>query len=155
MAPIVALAALLALLLLVAAAGDIRSRTISNGLNATIALMAPLWWWAHGLTLWPGIALVLAGAVLVFALFAAAFAFGAMGGGDVKLLTALALWFWGDALLRLIVVMAIGGGVLTLGMLVLHRWRKAPGRPEIPYGVAIAVAGLWQIANDILTINAP
>lgn len=145
----------LALLLAMAAAGDLRSRTISNRLNAAIALLAPLWWWAQGLSLWPGIALVLLGALLVFAFFAAAFALGAMGGGDVKLLTALALWFSGDALLRLVVITALAGGVLTLAMLALHRWRKAPGRPEIPYGVAIAAAGLWGIANDILTIQAP
>jgi prepilin peptidase CpaA len=33
----------------------------------------------------------------------------------------------------------------------MHRLRKAEGNPEIPYGVAIAFAGLWVIANDVLT----
>lgn len=150
-APILALAAMLAGLLLWAAWGDIRTRIIPNRLNAAVALLAPGWWWAQSLSPWPQIALLIAGAAIVFALFAAAFAFGMMGGGDVKLLTALALWFAGPALLHLLMVMALAGGVVTLVVLALHAARRQPGRPEIPYGVAIAVAGLWAITNDILT----
>lgn len=150
-APILALAAMLAGLLLWAAWGDIRTRIIPNWLNAAVALLAPAWWWAEGLSPWPQIAILIAGAAVVFALFTAAFAFGMMGGGDVKLLTALALWFGGPALLHLLMVMALAGGVVTLGTLALHAARHRPGRPEIPYGVAIAVAGLWAITNDILT----
>jgi prepilin peptidase CpaA len=47
--------------------------------------------------------------------------------------------------------MAIGGGVLTLAMLGLHRFRSLPDRPEIPYGVAIVGATLAVLTNDILT----
>jgi len=151
----VLLAILLALLLIVAAWGDIRTRTIPNALNAAIALLAPFWWWAHGLALWPDVAMAAGGALIVFALFAGLFALGAMGGGDVKLLGALALWFAGIPLLRLLVVMAIAGGAVTLATLLVHRLRRSPGRPEIPYGVAIALAGLWAMTNDILTIHAP
>jgi len=43
--------------------------------------------------------------------------------------------------------------VLTLFMLARHRWLKAEGRPEIPYGVAIVAAGFWVVANDVLTIS--
>lgn len=143
---------LLAVLLLVAAWEDIRARTIGNGLNAAIALVAPLWWWATGLALWPDIAAQLGCALAVFAVFAGMFAFGAMGGGDVKLLTVLALWFPPIPLLRLLFVMAIAGGVLTLLMVAIHAARRAAGRPEIPYGVAIAAAALFGMANDILTI---
>ena len=38
--------------------------------------------------------------------------------------------------------MSIAGGVLTLGLLAWHRARKREGRPEIPYGVAIAFGAL-------------
>lgn len=149
--PIPALAASLALLLLVAAWGDLRTRTIPNGLNAAIALLAPLWWWAHALPLWPDAAWQIGIAMLVFALFAGAFAMGMMGGGDVKMIGALALWLQPWALGRMLVIMALAGGVLTLCMAVAHKWLKKPGQPEIPYGVAIAFAGLWLITNDILT----
>ena len=147
-------AAALGLALLYAAWGDLRTRTIPNPLNAGIALGAPLWWWANGLALWPDVGVQLAIAVAVFALFAVLFAAGAMGGGDVKLIAALALWLPLGGILVLLVVMALAGGVLTLVMLVLHRRAGRPGQPEIPYGVAIAAAGLWVIANDILTSAA-
>jgi prepilin peptidase CpaA len=73
-----------------------------------------------------------------------------MGGGDVKLIGALALWRvplrQGETtfapLLDLLVVMALAGGVLTLVMLVLHRRAKAGGQLEIPYGVAIVIGAL-------------
>ena len=139
------------LLLIAAAWTDIRSRTIPNVLNAAIALLAIPWWWALGWTLWPEIAIQIGLALAVFAIFAAAFAIGAMGGGDVKLIAALALWLPLAPLARMLIIMAVIGGVLTLFMLLRHRLQGAPGRPEIPYGVAISLAGLWVFTNDVLT----
>ena len=46
--------ALLAILLVVAAVLVVRTFTISNGLTATVALLAPIYWWSIGLPLWPG-----------------------------------------------------------------------------------------------------
>ena len=82
----------LAIALLVAAATDIRSRQIANWLTFGIALAAPAFWWATGLSLWPDVALQFAAAVVTFGACSALFAIRWMGGGDVKLLTALALW---------------------------------------------------------------
>jgi prepilin peptidase CpaA len=146
----IALLALLALLLIAAAAIDVRTYTISNRLNLAVALLAPLYWWSIGLPLWPEAALQVAIAAGVFALLAAAFFVGMMGGGDVKLAAALALWFPPGSTLRFLVIMSIAGGVLTLVMLVLHRVRRRPGRPEIPYGVAIAIGGLAILAQRFL-----
>ena len=78
---------------------------------------------------------------IVFALLAGAFYAGMMGGGDVKLAAALALWFSPAATIKFLVLMSIAGGVLTLGILGWHRAQKREGRPEIPYGVAIAFGG--------------
>lgn len=133
----------LATLLLIACVTDWRHRLINNWLTGSIALAAPLFWMATGLALWPDIVLQIALAAIVFAIFAGIFALGAMGGGDVKLLTALALWFPAIEMLRLLLVMSVLGGILTLLMLIYHKLRKAPGKPEIPYGIAIALAGLW------------
>jgi len=140
----------LALLLLVGAATDIASRIIPNRLNALIAVLAIAWWLANGFG-WAAILAQIglaAGVLLVFALF---FHLGWMGGGDVKLLAALALWLPIEKMAGLLVWMALGGGVLTLVMLVAHRLRHAEGRPEVPYGVAIVGAALLVMANDILT----
>ena len=141
---------LLGALLIVAAVLDLRSRTIPNGLNLAVALLAIPFWWAIGLPLWPDAALQIGIAALVFGLFALAFALGAMGGGDVKLLGALALWLPWQALLLLLVIMSLAGGVLTLAMVVRQRLARKEGRPEIPYGVAIAFAGLWLIGQRFL-----
>lgn len=141
------LIAALALLLLRGAVTDLRSRIISNRLNLAIALLAPLWWWANGLSLYPDIALQLGLAAAVFALFAGLFALGMMGGGDVKMLGALALWLPPEAMAALLVIMALAGGAVTIVTLVHHHLARRGGRPEIPYGVAIALAGLWVLGE--------
>ncbi len=144
------LIAALCMLLIAAAITDLRSRIISNRLNIAIAALAPLWWLANGLDPWPGMAIQLLLGAIVFALFAGLFALGMMGGGDVKLLGALALWFSVQTTLSLLMLMAILGGVVTLLTVVHHRVRKKPGQPEIPYGVAISLATLWLIGERYL-----
>ncbi len=144
------LAALLAAALLAAAIGDWRRRTIPNWLNATIALLAIPFWWANGLSLWPDAAVQVALAAGLFAIFAVGFHFGAIGGGDVKLVAALALWLPPLAVVKLLVIMSLAGGVLTLAMLVPHRIARAAGQPEIPYGIAIAFAGFWLLSERFL-----
>jgi prepilin peptidase CpaA len=109
--------------------------------------MAPVFWWASGLSLWPGVAIQLAIAVGAFAVLAGLFALRAMGGGDVKLLTALALWLPGVLFLKLLIVMALLGGVLTIGLGMWHISRRRKDRLKIPYGVAIALAGLWTLGS--------
>ena len=144
------LLALLALLLVVAAVIDVRTFTISNRLNLTVALAAPLYWWSAHLPLWPDVGLQVAIAAGVFALLAVAFYAGMMGGGDVKLAAALALWFSPLSTLRFLIFMSIAGGLLTLVVVGLHRLRKKAGKPQVPYGVAIAVGGLIILIQRFL-----
>jgi prepilin peptidase CpaA len=141
------LLAALAIALLVAAVTDLRRRQIDNWLNAAIALSAPLFWLATGLTL-GDMGWQLAIALGSFVIFAALFALGWMGGGDVKLLTALALWIQPVWFAQLIVVMAIAGGVLTVIFGAWHFAARRKDRPAIPYGVAISGAGLWALASQ-------
>jgi len=141
------LLAALAIALIVAAFTDIRARRIGNRLTLVVALGAPLFWWAAGLSLWPGLPLQLAVALGCFAFCCAFFALGMMGGGDVKLLTALALWFPPMVFLQLFVIMSIAGLVLTLAFGAWHIARRRRDRIAIPYGIAIAAAGLWTIAS--------
>ncbi|MGE0152151.1 MAG: prepilin peptidase [Reyranellaceae bacterium] len=101
-------------------------------------------------------------ALATFLLGALMFARGWMGGGDVKLLAALALWAGPTHFPTFIVMTSIAGGVLVLvgllpGRAAMISWltlnlrialqlpeapRTATGRRTIPYGVAIAVGGL-------------
>ena len=145
-----ALIAILAAMLIVAATGDLRTRTIPNWLNGAIALGAIPFWLVSGLSVWPDMAIQIGVALAVFAVFALAFHLGAMGGGDVKMVAALALWLPLGAVLKLLVIMSIAGGVLTVAMLVRHRLAKSGQELEIPYGVAIAFGGFWLIAERFL-----
>jgi prepilin peptidase CpaA len=140
----------LAALLVVAAVIDVRTFTISNRLNLTVALLAPLYWLSVALSPWPGVAIQLAAAATVFLLLAGAFYAGMMGGGDVKLAAALALWFPPASTIKFLVLMSLAGGVLTLIVLAWHRAKRRQGRPEIPYGVAIAVGALAILAQPFL-----
>ena len=144
------LVAILAAMLIVAAAGDLRTRTIPNWLNAAIALGAIPFWLLSGMSLWPEIALQVAVAAAVFGLFAIAFYFGAMGGGDVKMVAAIALWLPLGAVVKLLVIMSLAGGVLTVAMLARRRMGKSREQLEIPYGVAIAFGGFWLIGERFL-----
>ncbi len=148
------LVAALAIALLVAAFTDLRSRRIGNWLTGSIALGAPLFWWACGLALWPAIALQLAVALATFAVLAALFALRAMGGGDVKLLTALSLWIAPMPFLNLLIMMSLLGGVLTIVFGAWHVMRRQRDKLAIPYGVAISMAGLWVLGTNYLPSSA-
>ncbi|GAA4765497.1 prepilin peptidase [Stakelama sediminis] len=142
---------LAALVILLVSAGieDVRTREIANWKNAVIALLAPLWWVANGLPIWPDMAIQFGLGAGVLALFTMAFALGQMGGGDVKLLAALALWLPLQPLIWMLVLMSLLGGALTLIMLIEKWLRKSKTVPEIPYGVAIVLASLIILREPI------
>lgn len=144
-------AAALSAILLRAAWGDLRERDIPNYLPLAIMLLAPIWWWAGGVGHWPALAVQAAAAAIVFALLCGAWLLGLMGGGDVKLLAALSLWFAPVPLLGMLAVMGVAGGAVTLATLVHHRLRASAAAPEVPYGIAIAFAGIWAMTHEMLT----
>lgn len=140
----------LAIALLIAAFTDMRSRKIYNWLTLTIALGAPLFWWSSGMSLWPDIALQIAVGFGAFAVFTAMFSLGWMGGGDVKLLTALALWIAPRLLPDFLLMMALIGGVLTIVVGGWHIARRRKDQIAVPYGFAIAASGLWVLAINYM-----
>jgi prepilin peptidase CpaA len=78
-----------------------------------------------------------------------------MGGGDVKLIAALTLWLPLPLLAAMLVTMSLAGGVVTLAMLVeravtRRRATDSAARIEVPYGVAIAIAGMLALREPIL-----
>jgi prepilin peptidase CpaA len=146
-----ALLAGLAIALLIAALTDLLHRRIGNWLTGGIALAAPLFWYASGLDLFD-IGIQIAIAFATFAVLAGFFALGAMGGGDVKLLTALALWVQPLPYLTLLVMMALAGGLITLICGGWHIVRRCEGKVAVPYGIAIAIGGLWVLATHYLPL---
>ncbi len=157
------LLAALAIALIIAAITDLKSRKIANWLNGSIALSAPVFWWSSGMPFLPqgatffeptSIVMQFALAIVVLLLLTILFAMKAMGGGDVKLLAALALWIAPVAYLQLLVMMALLGGVLTLGFGFWHIMRRQRDKLSIPYGVAISLAGLWTIGTFYMPASA-
>jgi prepilin peptidase CpaA len=149
-------------LLVLAVVHDVGSLRIPNRISAAIVAIYPVHVATASLPVdWPGAVLV---AVIVFAAGALAFAFGLFGGGDVKLLAAVALWVGPARSFEFLVLTALIGGVLALFM--LSRWRLACAsvadgvgaaglrdallRPFIPYGVAIALAGALSVHDPLL-----
>ena len=141
------LLALLAIALVTAMVTDIRARIIPNKLNAAVALAAPLFWLAMGESLWPDVAIHLLCAAIVFAFFLLMFKFGLMQGGDVKLLVALSLWLDWQQVYTLILYSSLIGIAITLMFWASHKARKDEGPAEVPFGIAIALAGLFIISE--------
>ena len=144
------LMAILGLLMIAAAISDLRSRTISNELNAAMALLAIPFWIISGLAVWPDMPIQCGAAFAVFLVFAGLFAIGAMGGGDVKMIGAVMLGIPLPLFLPMLTVMAMGGGILSAVMLIHLKLRRSDKPVEVPYGVAIAAAGLWALHQQYL-----
>jgi prepilin peptidase CpaA len=135
-----------AALLVWAALSDARDYLIPNKLPLAIAALAPVWWLTTSAAALPAI---LAGAA-VFVLGFVLFARGMMGGGDVKLMSAIALWAGPALVLPFLFATAIVGGVLSLVMLPIFRPRGAGAtlaQATVPYGVAISAGGLFVAAR--------
>jgi prepilin peptidase CpaA len=150
-------------LVLVAAAKDLTSYTIPNWISlALLAAFAPAAGaaWAAGAPL-PELALCIgvgAGALLVGVIM---FTLGWVGGGDAKLFAASALWLGSSALAPFLFWTAIGGGVLSMALMIGRRrsaqpagggWASAlltPGAP-VPYGLAICAGALAALPHSML-----
>lgn len=94
------------------------------------------------IALWQNFALFVALLVVGTFLFSA----NLLGGGDVKLLASSGLWFNLSEGWRMLVIVAIAGGLLAMLILALrtlvpdraYRWLPLRRKSGIPYGVAIA-----------------
>ena len=140
----------IAVLLLIACYTDITKRDIPNWLNLCLALLAPVIWWMTGIDTWQAIAWQIGTAVAVFGFFYVIWLFSGIGGGDVKMLGAMALWITPVLVLPFLTVMAMVGGLICLVM-VIRKWTsKNRPNPEVPYGLAIAAAGFWVLHQQFL-----
>ena len=137
-----------------AAATDARERRIPNALSVGLALVG-LARIATALVTGDAalpLAADLAAAVGVFALAAVAFRFGLLGGGDVKLLAAGALWLGAASLVPYLLTTILAGGVLAL---LFIAWKLVTGGsakgPSLPYGIAIAAGGILTTGGVLWT----
>lgn len=148
---------MLAIALLVAAGTDLKRREIDNELNIAIAIAAPAFWWAGGLALWPDVAWQIGMALAAFAIATGLFAIGQMGGGDVKLIAALALWFPPALFVNLLMIMAVIGYVLTMGLGAFGVGRAAGGARgrDLTVLAALSLVAMLLIAGYAGLIALP
>jgi prepilin peptidase CpaA len=152
--------------LAVAAFSDFFTMTIPNRVSAILLgaffLAAPL----AGLGL-AEIAMHLGAGLIVFSIGFVLFALNTMGGGDVKLLSASAVWFGiNPSLFEYVVYVSFFGGFLTLGILMLRAKSTlvhAYGLPvpahllngrKVPYGIAIGAAAFAAYPSSPLMLAA-
>ena len=151
-------------LLLYVATIDIATRLIRNEICLALALLGI----AAQLASPMQIAQSLIAVAILFLLLLVIYQRGWIGGGDVKLLVALAIGLPLTGVIELLTTTALAGGVLALVHLMMRllpypklapagsslarriyaveRWRHLRHAP-LPYGVAIACGGIWTIFN--------
>lgn len=146
------LAAIFFLLLLLATLEDLWRLQIEDWLSAGVALGAFLALAFGGSVagLWQNLLLF----ALVLGIGTLLFVRGWMGGGDVKLLAACSLWFDLSQGWKMLVAVAIAGGLESLLIMSLRLlpWPETFRRrfawlrkdEELPYGVAIAAGVSWM-----------
>src|SRR6266567_3270076 len=163
---IVAITSFLAILLLLYVATiDIATRLIRNEICLALALLGIAGQLASPMQ----VAQSLAVAAILFLLLFVMYQRGKIGGGDVKLLVALAVGLPLTGVMQLLTVTVLAGGVLALVHLMMRllpyprlapagsslvrrvyaveRWRHLRHAP-LPYGVAIACGGIWTIFSQ-------
>jgi len=159
------LAAIFPALAIVAALKDVTSYTIPNWISAALALAFVPVALLCGVGLHDlGMALAVGAAGLVLGMVM--FAFGWVGGGDAKLLAASALWLGFPAVMPFLLVTALFGGALAIGLLALRSiwlrplaaqgpaWigRLATPGAAAPYGVAICAGALYAFPQGVVSL---
>jgi prepilin peptidase CpaA len=137
-----------------AAASDLVSMTISNRVSIALIIGFFLLAWMTGMD-WADVGRHLLAGLAVLVVAFAFFARGWIGGGDAKLAAATALWLGFSHLMEYLLIASIAGGILTLLLLQLRtlpmpqllarqKWiaRLHDFETGIPYGIALAIAGL-------------
>jgi prepilin peptidase CpaA len=153
-------------LMVFAAISDLLTMTISNRISIALAVLFIAMAFACGLSateiLWH-LACGAATLVCTFGLFAC----GWIGGGDAKLAAATAIWLGFDHLGDYTLSASVLGGLITVsiillrkrplpGVLLARQWATRLHEPGtgIPYGIALAAAGLFLYPETAIWLAA-
>jgi prepilin peptidase CpaA len=153
------------LLLLYVAMIDIATRLIRNEICLALALLGIASQFASPMQVTESLIV----ATILLLLLIVIYQRGWIGGGDVKLLVALAIGLPLMGVIQLLTITALAGGVLALVHLMMRllpypklapagssllrrvyaieRWRNLRHAP-LPYGVAIACGGIWTVFSQ-------
>jgi len=159
--------------LMIIAYGDVRTRRIPNPLTAVIAILGLVRMLIADDSV--GTIHTIEASAAVFAASFLLFWRGIFGGGDAKLVTAMVLIISCHDLFGFLILMSVCGGALAFAILARHSlsslsWRllrftgkpvasgnpalDTPLRPStVPYGVAIATAGVVTLILEISSLQ--
>jgi prepilin peptidase CpaA len=156
----------------VGAVADVRSARIPNKLTYTAIASAILL--RAALLGFPGLKNCGLGILVAGGCFSVLFVLGAIGGGDLKMMTAIGAWVGSTHILTVLIAIGLAGGLLAIttvifskntiqtvrntGRLIAYRLNsglqphpemnvQAPGSRRIPLGLAIAMGTLFCAAN--------
>jgi prepilin peptidase CpaA len=149
-------------LVALAAVFDVAELRIPNRITAAIAALYPAHVVATGNL--ADVSAAIGVAAVVFICGALLFRTGTMGGGDVKLITVIALWAGPYGTLPFLLVTALAGGIMALLMTTSARFALAQTFEmfgadvarervlgiHVPYGVAIALGAWVAVAPSVL-----
>ncbi len=154
--------AILPAALLIASVNDIIEMKIPNWISLMLILTFPFAAIYFQLSLGEIAASVLLGLIVLAAGFTL-FALNLLGGGDAKLIAAVAPWLGLSAFAQFAIWTVMAGGALAILLII---FRKTPPYPvyahakwvmklhnakgKMPYGAAIAVGGLYAMPQSIL-----
>lgn len=146
---------LLTPLLAASASADVAGRRIPNALTLSIAAAGLLFvaFTRGGFA----VAVNVAAAALLGVALVLAWSRRMLGGGDVKLFAASAVWLGPGRLLTFLAATAIAGGLLAIATAAGSALKTAAAggpfalvripRPTVPYGAAIAAGALFSMAR--------
>jgi prepilin peptidase CpaA len=144
---------------------DLRTMTIPNWISIALvvayvptAMVLGLGWQDIAIGLGLGFAALVIGIAL--------FAFRIMGGGDAKLMSASVVWLGLSGIPPFILMTALAGGALSLGLLSARKWlpqlpvvfpnwaqRLLQPKGDIPYGIAIAVGAVLAFPQSQILLK--
>lgn len=151
---------------------DLISFTLSNRLCLVTTMLYPLYLGAtyvdgYGLPVNDIIISVVISAV-IFGICVGFFALNMMGGGDVKLIPAVALWAGAAHILNYLFITSVVGGLVASAIIVKNRIKTSKyfkssvninfsvqkeGESAVPYGVGIAIGGLYVAFQLFITFE--
>lgn len=151
-----------------AALSDIRKYILSNRLCLSVALLYPVFITSLYINKTPPsleyVAYSIGIALVIFFVLLAFFAYGLLGGGDVKLIPAVVLWAGPNFTLNFLLITALCGGLIAILIISFQYIKKylTKGKSSeninlsmsqssqsinkenrIPYGIGISAGGLY------------
>lgn len=148
--------------LVIAALSDLLTMRLSNRLTLTISLAFLLTAWVVRLP-WMLVGQQVSCGFFMLLIGFGMFSRGWIGGGDAKLLAALAAWLGWGSLLDFILMAAIFGGVFSFLVLQWRRWPLSQVMAQVPwlvrlhhpdegvpYGVALAFGAFYAYPQSLI-----